>query len=78
MTRTEVVPRGSTSTPAPRARRPRRRGARSGLFEGLVFLAPFLLVYAAFVFCPVGQALQMSLYDWNMLGYVWEPVRRGS
>lgn len=74
MTRTEVAPRGSTSTPATRTRRPRRRVARGGLLGGLVFLAPFLLVYAAFVIWPVGQALQMSFYDWDLLGYTREPV----
>jgi multiple sugar transport system permease protein len=56
------------------ARRTRRRAGRSGLLTGLAFLAPFLLVYVAFVIWPVGQALQMSFYDWDLLGYTREPI----
>ncbi|CAA9376963.1 MAG: ABC transporter, permease protein 1 (cluster 1, maltose/g3p/polyamine/iron) [uncultured Pseudonocardia sp.] len=74
MTRAEVVPRGSTAPPAPPARRSRRRSERGGLLAGLAFLAPFLLVYVAFVIWPVGQALQMSFYDWDLLGYTRDPV----
>ena len=74
MTRTGVVPRGSTVRPELPVRRPRRRAGRSGVLTGLAFLAPFLLVYVAFVIWPVGQALQMSFYDWDLLGYTREPI----
>jgi len=32
-------------------------------------LAPFLVVYALFVLWPVLQALRMSVYDWDLLGF---------
>ena len=57
-------------TASPRRRRPRS----SGLTAGLTFLAPFLAVYALFVLWPVFQALRMSLYDWDLLGYTREYV----
>jgi multiple sugar transport system permease protein len=72
MTATELAPRRSTTASAPRARRPRWRSQRGALTTGLAFLAPFLLVYLAFVVWPVGQALQMSFYDWDLLGYTRE------
>jgi multiple sugar transport system permease protein len=74
MTATGVAPRDPTTTSAPRTRPPRRRARHGGLVGGLAFLAPFLLVYVAFVVWPVGQALRMSFYDWDLLGYTREPI----
>jgi len=34
-----------------------------------MFLAPFLVVYLAFVVYPVFSAARMSLYDWDLLGF---------
>jgi multiple sugar transport system permease protein len=42
------------------------------LGDALAFIAPFLLVYVAFVLWPVGQALRMSFYDWDLLGFTRE------
>ena len=51
----------------------RRRRDRSGAATaGLTFLAPFLAVYALFVVWPVLQALRMSFYDWDLLGFTRE------
>lgn len=36
--------------------------------DGLLFLAPFLIVYAVFLLLPVGQAFLMSGFDWDLLG----------
>jgi len=49
--------------PAPRMRRNRRRATISGL----LFLAPFLLVYGIFLLYPVVQALYMSGFNWDLL-----------
>ena len=55
------------------ARPARRRRDRSGAATaGLAFLAPFLVVYALFVVWPVLQALRMSFYDWDLLGFTRE------
>jgi multiple sugar transport system permease protein len=40
--------------------------------SALVFLAPFLAVYALFVVWPVVQATRMSAYDWDLLGFTRE------
>jgi multiple sugar transport system permease protein len=73
MTATALTARpssGADDTAAPLRRRPRR----SGVTAGLSFLAPFLVVYALFVVWPVLQALRMSLFDWDLLGYTREYV----
>ncbi len=63
----------STSTARMASSAPRRRRPRSGgLAAGLSFLAPFLAVYALFVLWPVLQALRMSFYDWDLLGFTRE------
>lgn len=54
-----------------RTPRTSRRRA-SGLTYGISFTAPFLLLYAVFVLYPVLQAVQMSFYDWDLLGSVRE------
>jgi len=51
-------------------RRPARR--RGDLTTGLAFLSPFLLVYVLFVLWPIAQAVRMSLYDWDLLGFTRE------
>ena len=72
MTTTALPAERATSVPAA-ARRPRRQRS-SALVSGLTFLAPFLLVYALFVVWPVLQALRMSVFDWDLLGYTREYV----
>jgi multiple sugar transport system permease protein len=55
--------------PAPRAviaPKGRSRRARSTL-SALLFLAPFLLVYAIFLLYPVVQAFYMSGFNWDLL-----------
>lgn len=63
----------STTTTATTAVRPtptrrRRRSVKVGLRYGLAFTAPFLVLYFIFVLYPVLQAIQMSFYDWDLLG----------
>lgn len=48
------------------------RQARTGLKHGLMFTAPFLLIYLAFIIYPLGQAVVMSMHDWDLLGYTRE------
>ena len=36
--------------------------------DGLVFIAPFLIVYALFLLAPVVQALYISGFNWDLLG----------
>ena len=72
MTTTALPVRSSTTVPATGGRSRRRRS--SSLAAGLTFLAPFLLVYALFVVWPVLNALRMSLYDWDLLGFTREYV----
>ncbi len=60
------------TAPARPPRRRRRRSQRGGLGAGLTFLAPFLAVYVAFVLWPVGEALRISLFDWDLLGFSQE------
>lgn len=43
--------------------------ARQGLKHGLLFTAPFLVIYLIFIIYPVLQAVFMSLHDWDLLGY---------
>ena len=45
---------------------------RTGLGTATLFVGPFLLVYALFVIYPLLQAVQMSFYDWDLLGMTRE------
>ena len=72
MTTTALPVERAPNAPAT-PRRPRRERS-SALVSGLTFLAPFLLVYALFVVWPVLQALRMSVFDWDLLGYTREYV----
>ncbi|WP_231916220.1 carbohydrate ABC transporter permease [Microbacterium karelineae] len=56
---TEVAP------PGVRAPRTRRRGRRSA--TPYLFLAPGVVLFGVCILYPIVQALQMSLYDWNVL-----------
>jgi multiple sugar transport system permease protein len=56
----------ATARPRPSAARRRRAS-----LDAALFLGPFLLVYAIFLLAPVGQALYMSGFDWDLLS----PVR---
>lgn len=51
---------------------PRRRKSRAGLKYGIGFVAPFAALYIVFVLYPVAQAVQMSFFDWDLLGSVRE------
>jgi multiple sugar transport system permease protein len=55
---------GTSDTPRPRLRGSRRRRAA---LDAALFLGPFLVVYAVFLLAPVGQALYMSGFDWDLL-----------
>lgn len=72
MTASGVTARGSATATTAAARPSRTRPRSRGLGGALAFLAPFLLVYVAFVVWPVGQALRMSFYDWDLLGFTRE------
>lgn len=45
---------------------------RAGLGTSMLFVGPFLLVYAVFVIYPLLQAVRMSFYDWDLLGMARE------
>jgi multiple sugar transport system permease protein len=65
-----AVPTGTTLPgikPYAMNTRPRRRRNRRALADGLLFLGPFLLVYALFLVVPVVQAFVMSGFDWDLL-----------
>lgn len=64
---TPTVTRQPGALAVPRdSRPPRRRDSPSR--DGLLFLLPFLLVYAAFLLLPVAQAFVLSGFDWDLLG----------
>jgi raffinose/stachyose/melibiose transport system permease protein len=63
-TRTQVPVAGRGAWPATRAR---RRSVRKHL-ELVVFIAPALLLYFAFVLLPMGMAAFYGFFDWNGLG----------
>lgn len=54
--------RADTST-APARRAPRRRREAAPY----LFLAPFFLMFVVFIVYPVGQAVVMSFFDWDLL-----------
>lgn len=55
-----------TASP-PRAPRQRLRGKGKTTLTGLMFLAPFLVVYGIFLLYPVVQAFYMSGFNWDLL-----------
>lgn len=59
----------ATATAAPPAAAPagavRRR--RADARNATLFLAPFLVLFVLFILFPVGQAVAMSLFDWDLL-----------
>lgn len=62
-----AVPPGPATAeraPAPPARR--RRPARR--WGALLWVAPALVMYGAFVLYPLGQSVQFSFYDWDGIG----------
>lgn len=64
---TSAVRIGSaTSAGRPPAKR-RRSGRIRSSVDGLLFLAPFLIVFALFLLGPVVQAFVMSGYSWDLL-----------
>lgn len=70
-TPTSTAPRLVTRTPRSARRARDRRGP--GL-TGLLFLAPFLVVYAVFLVFPVVQAFYMSGFKWDLLSPLHEFV----
>ncbi len=66
---TSVTERASASPAPPTAGRGPRRSVRDrSTRDGLVFLAPFLVVYVLFLLGPVVQAFVLSGFDWDLLG----------
>jgi ABC-type sugar transport system permease subunit len=61
------------TAPAPRPRT-RRRGLPSTTLAALGFLTPFMTVYILFVLWPVVEAVRISLYDWDLLGFTRELI----
>ena len=64
-----VQERREASTNAPRrpvAARPPRR-VRRGSLTPYLFILPGVALFGVFILFPIGQAVQMSLYDWNIL-----------
>ncbi len=57
---------GSSSRSRPRARRARR--ARGRAWGALLWVAPALLFYVAFVLYPLSQSIQYSFYNWDGVG----------
>ena len=45
---------------------------RARLGTATLFVGPFLLAYAIFVIYPLLQAVRMSFYDWDLLGFTRE------
>ncbi|RYF49345.1 MAG: sugar ABC transporter permease, partial [Comamonadaceae bacterium] len=45
---------------------------RTPLGTATLFIGPFLLAYAVFVIYPLLQAVRMSFYDWDLLGFTRE------
>ncbi|MFT2817596.1 carbohydrate ABC transporter permease [Leifsonia sp. A12D58] len=52
--------------------------ARGSLKNGLMFTGPFLAIYAIFIIYPVLQAIFMSGFDWDLLGYTREWIGLGN
>jgi raffinose/stachyose/melibiose transport system permease protein len=50
------------------AGRPGTRRARGQQWSALLWVAPALLCYAAFVLYPLAQSIQYSFYDWDGIG----------
>jgi len=57
---------GGSSTRARRARGPER--ARRRAWSALLWVAPALLFYGAFVLYPLGQSIQYSFWNWDGIG----------
>ena len=62
----------TTPESAPVGTMRRRRASRRSraAVDGVLFLAPFLIVYAVFLLVPVLQAFLMSAFNWDLLGTV--------
>lgn len=67
MTTAGMIARPVPAQP-PATRRRRGRSSQRAAVDGLLFLAPFLVVYAVFLLVPVAQALLMSGFNWDLLG----------
>ncbi|XBH20419.1 sugar ABC transporter permease [Jonesiaceae bacterium BS-20] len=55
--------------------RTRKKTGRAGTGKyGVMFIGPFVALYVIFVLFPVVQAIQMSFFDWDLLGSLREFV----
>ena len=82
MTANQLEPPGVLSRLRPRdsplGDTPRSRGARGpsrrrrAAVDAALFLGPFIVVYAVFLLAPVGQAVYMSGFNWDLLSPVRE------
>jgi len=64
----DPVPGGPVPARGTLAGRPRARRARPRQWTALLWVAPALLCYAAFVLYPLGQSIQYSFYYWDGIG----------
>jgi raffinose/stachyose/melibiose transport system permease protein len=65
MADTRIDARATPGPPAIPARAPGRLGPSP--WHALAYVAPALVVYAAFVLYPLGRAVHLSLFDWDGL-----------
>ncbi|MFJ8467499.1 carbohydrate ABC transporter permease [Streptomyces swartbergensis] len=73
-----VTARAEPAVEARRAAPPARRAAERGETRAAyLFLAPYLVLFAAFVILPIGLGIWMSLHDWDLTlpGHAWVGLR---
>src|SRR6266581_4751944 len=64
----DMAPGGPVPELGGSAGRLRARRARNRQWGALLWVAPALLCYAAFVLYPLGQSIQYSFYNWDGIG----------
>jgi len=64
----DMAPGGPVPERGGSAGRLRARRARNRQWGALLWVAPALLCYAAFVLYPLGQSIQYSFYNWDGIG----------
>ena len=70
MSETALRPAAGVATPPSTSRKRRRRSAyarRQGR-SGLVFVTPFMIIFALFMIAPLGYAIYQSLYTTKLIG----------
>ena len=70
MSETALRPAAGVATPpsTPRKRRRRSAYARRQGRSGLVFVTPFMIIFALFMIAPLGYAIYQSLYTTKLIG----------